>query len=215
MSKRLDDQPTDGIASACLPSSSGAIVPGPDFVDVVRLVDDALATTAGLADDDRRIDRPTASTPRSDCSGLSAIADEVPLAGHGDPHRWRRVPHLSRHQAAAGQAAVVETVGLSVHALRMRCCSDLLSRSPIRKAIVLFASVFATSVNRRAPGWLMQADGRAGRRQARLAWYIDRQPVHVVSAGDRVFGNARHWIERAGVCSSLMAARSLPTAAIR
>lgn len=63
------------------------------------------------------------------------------------------------------------------------------------KAIVLFASVFATSVTPQTPGWLM-ALMVALVMASSLAWYTVVSLFMSSAPVVRSFGNARHWIER-------------------
>lgn len=77
------------------------------------------------------------------------------------------------------------------------------------KAIVLFASVFATSVTAQTPGWLM-ALMVALVVASSLGWYTVVSLFMSSAPVVRVFGNARHWIERfAGACFVLIGGRIL------
>ena len=68
------------------------------------------------------------------------------------------------------------------------------------KAIVLFASVFATSVTPTTPAWLMGLM-IALVTASSLAWYAFVSVFMASGLVARRFQNARHWIERAaGVC---------------
>lgn len=68
------------------------------------------------------------------------------------------------------------------------------------KAIVLFASVFATAVTAQTPGWLMALMVGLVVASA-LAWYSFVSLCMSSAPVIRSFGHARHWIERvAGVC---------------
>ena len=77
------------------------------------------------------------------------------------------------------------------------------------KAIVLFASVFATSVTVETPGWLMAL--MVGLVVASsLCWYSIVSLFMSSAPVIRVFGKARHWIERvAGVCFVAIGGRIL------
>ena len=77
------------------------------------------------------------------------------------------------------------------------------------KAIVLFASVFATSVTVETPGWLMALMVAIVVASA-LGWYSIVSLFMSSAPVIRAFGNARHWIERlAGVCFVLIGGRIL------
>ncbi|MBO6716487.1 MAG: LysE family transporter [Rhizobiaceae bacterium] len=68
------------------------------------------------------------------------------------------------------------------------------------KAIVLFASVFATSVTTSTPGWLMALMVCIVVASS-LAWYSFVSLCMSSAPVIRCFGRMRHWIERAaGVC---------------
>ena len=68
------------------------------------------------------------------------------------------------------------------------------------KAIVLFASVFATSVNAATPGWLMVLMVGIVIASS-LVWYSFVSLCMSSAPVVRSFGRVRHWIERtAGVC---------------
>ncbi|MGI9407235.1 MAG: LysE family translocator, partial [Hyphomicrobiaceae bacterium] len=68
------------------------------------------------------------------------------------------------------------------------------------KAIVLFASVFATAVTDTTPAWLMGVM-IATVVASSLVWYAIVSLFMSSAAVIRRFENARHWIERAaGVC---------------
>ena len=77
------------------------------------------------------------------------------------------------------------------------------------KAIVLFASVFATSVTAETPGWLMAT--MVGLVVASsLTWYSIVSLFMSSAPVIRSFGKARHWIERfAGACFILIGGRIL------
>lgn len=77
------------------------------------------------------------------------------------------------------------------------------------KAIVLFASVFATSVTAATPGWLM-GTMIALVMASSLIWYSIVSLLMSSRPVARVFGRARHWIERfAGACFILVGGRIL------
>jgi threonine efflux protein len=77
------------------------------------------------------------------------------------------------------------------------------------KAIVLFASVFATSVTVETPGWLM-ALMVALVVACSLTWYSIVSLFMSSPPVIRAFGNARHWIERAaGICFVAIGGRIL------
>ncbi|HEU4987848.1 MAG TPA: LysE family translocator [Rhizobiaceae bacterium] len=77
------------------------------------------------------------------------------------------------------------------------------------KAIVLFASVFATSVTAQTPDWLM-ATMVALVVASSLVWYSIVSLFMSSAPIIRAFGNARHWIERAaGVCFVAIGGRIL------
>jgi threonine/homoserine/homoserine lactone efflux protein len=77
------------------------------------------------------------------------------------------------------------------------------------KAIVLFASVFATSVTAATPGWLMAAMIVLVIASS-LIWYSIVSLFMSSGPVARVFGRARHWIERfAGACFILVGGRIL------
>lgn len=68
------------------------------------------------------------------------------------------------------------------------------------KAVVLFASVFATSVTAETPGWLMATMVALVMASSAL-WYAFVSLCMSSAPVIRSFGRARHWIERAaGVC---------------
>ena len=68
------------------------------------------------------------------------------------------------------------------------------------KAVVLFASVFATSVAAETPGWLMATMVALVMASSAL-WYAFVSLCMSSAPVIRSFGRARHWIERAaGVC---------------
>ncbi|WP_309085839.1 LysE family translocator [Chelativorans sp.] len=68
------------------------------------------------------------------------------------------------------------------------------------KAIVLFASVFATAVTADTPGWLMALMVGLVMLSS-LSWYSFVSLCMSSAPVIRSFGHARHWIERvAGVC---------------
>ncbi len=77
------------------------------------------------------------------------------------------------------------------------------------KAIVLFASVFATAVTGDTPGWLMAT--MVGLVVASsLAWYSIVSLFMSSAPVVRSFANARHWVERAaGVCFVAIGGRIL------
>ena len=77
------------------------------------------------------------------------------------------------------------------------------------KAIVLFASVFATSVTAQTPGWLM-ALMVALVVASSLSWYTVVSLFMSSAPVVRAFANTRHWIERfAGACFVLIGGRIL------
>lgn len=77
------------------------------------------------------------------------------------------------------------------------------------KAIVLFASVFATAVTAETPGWLMALMVGLVVTCA-LLWYSFVSLCMSSAPVIRAFGNARHWIERfAGVCFVAVGGRIL------
>jgi threonine efflux protein len=77
------------------------------------------------------------------------------------------------------------------------------------KAIVLFASVFATSVTVETPGWLMALMVAIVVASA-LGWYSIVSLFMSSAPVIRAFADARHWIERfAGVCFVLIGGRIL------
>lgn len=77
------------------------------------------------------------------------------------------------------------------------------------KAIVLFASVFATSVTAETPGWLMTTMVALVVASS-LAWYSIVSLFMSSAPVMRSFGNAQHWIERAaGVCFVALGGRIL------
>lgn len=80
------------------------------------------------------------------------------------------------------------------------------------KAIVLFASVFATSVTSSTPGWLMALMIALVMLSA-LVWYAIVSVFMSSAPVMRRFGHARHWIERvAGTCFILIGIRILADA---
>jgi len=77
------------------------------------------------------------------------------------------------------------------------------------KAIVLFASVFATSVTAATPVWLM-VTMIALVVASSLAWYSLVSLFMSSAPVIRAFGKARHWIERAaGACFIMLGGRIL------
>lgn len=77
------------------------------------------------------------------------------------------------------------------------------------KAIVLFASVFATSVSAATPGWLMGTMITLVMASS-LIWYSIVSLFMSSGPVVRLFGRARHWIERfAGACFILVGGRIL------
>jgi threonine efflux protein len=75
------------------------------------------------------------------------------------------------------------------------------------KAIVLFASVFATSVTAQTPAWLMVLM-IALVVLSGLVWYSIVSLFMSSAPVVRAFGNARHWIERvAGACFVVVGGR--------
>ena len=77
------------------------------------------------------------------------------------------------------------------------------------KAIVLFASVFATAVNAETPAWLMVLMVGLVVASA-MTWYAFVSLCMSSAPVIRAFGNARHWIERvAGVCFVAVGGRIL------
>ena len=77
------------------------------------------------------------------------------------------------------------------------------------KAIVLFASVFATAVTGTTPVWLMVGDDCSRLLQC-LIWYALVSFFMSSAPVIRRFQNARHWIERAaGVCFIAIGGRIL------
>ena len=80
------------------------------------------------------------------------------------------------------------------------------------KAIVLFASVFATAVTGATPGWLMALMiAQVG--LSSLVWYTIVALVMSSTPVMRRFQSARHWIERAaGVCFVTIGGRILADA---
>jgi len=77
------------------------------------------------------------------------------------------------------------------------------------KAIVLFASVFATSVSAATPLWLM-VTMIALVVASSLAWYSLVSLFMSSAPVIRAFGKARHWIERAaGACFIVLGGRIL------
>ena len=80
------------------------------------------------------------------------------------------------------------------------------------KAVVLFSSVFATSVTVSTPGWLM-ALMVAIVMAASLSWYSILSLFMSSAPVIRRFGRMRHWIERAaGVCFVAIGGRILTDA---
>lgn len=80
------------------------------------------------------------------------------------------------------------------------------------KAVVLFSSVFATSVTAQTPGWLM-ALMVAIVMAASLCWYASVSLFMSSTPVIRRFGKMRHWIERAaGVCFIAIGGRILTDA---
>ncbi len=80
------------------------------------------------------------------------------------------------------------------------------------KAVVLFSSVFATSVTAQTPGWLM-ALMVAIVMAASLSWYAIVSLFMSSTPVIRRFGKMRHWIERAaGVCFVAIGGRILTDA---
>lgn len=80
------------------------------------------------------------------------------------------------------------------------------------KAVVLFSSVFATSVTAQTPGWLM-ALMVAIVMAASLGWYTVVSLFMSSAPVIRRFGRMRHWVERAaGVCFVAIGGRILSDA---
>ena len=191
------------------------ILPGPDFVAVVRSsltrgTRGGLLTTLGV----------------STGLGLYATLSLLGLSAVLVEYQW-----LTWTVRAAGGAYLIY---LGIRLLRARPAAfdpatsdDDVARGPVRgnalvfgflvtltnpKAIVLFASVFATAVTASTPGWLMALMIALVVASA-LAWYatvslfMSSQPVM------RRFTRARHWIERAaGVSFVLIGGRILADA---
>jgi RhtB (resistance to homoserine/threonine) family protein len=190
------------------------LLPGPDFVAVVRSsltrgTRGGLLTTLGV----------------STGLGLYATLSLLGLSAVLVEYQW-----LTWTVRAAGGAYLIY---LGVRLLRAKPATfdpapdGDLARGPVRgnalvfgflvtltnpKAIVLFASVFATAVTASTPGWLMALMIALVVASA-LAWYatvslfMSSQPVM------RRFARARHWIERAaGVSFVLIGGRILADA---
>jgi threonine efflux protein len=115
------------------------------------------------------------------------------VAHLGGARAGRGVSHLPGHPASAGQAATRPSRHRAV-------LFGFLVTLTNPKAIVLFASVFATAVTASTPHWLMGVM-IALVTASSLTWY---SCVSLFMSSDPVmrrFQNARHWIERAaGVC---------------
>lgn len=183
------------------------ILPGPDFVAVVRSslargTADGLLTTLGVSTG-------LAFYATLSLLGLSALLVE---------YQW-----LTWVIRILGGAYLV---CLGVTLLRARAVAlpaDAL-QAPVRgsalafgflvtltnpKAIVLFASVFATAVTASTPGWLMVLMIVLVFLSS-LAWYAIVTLFMTSPPVTRRFQNARHWIERsAGACFVALGGRIL------
>jgi threonine/homoserine/homoserine lactone efflux protein len=174
------------------------ILPGPDFVGVVRMsmtrgAAAGIATAAGVAL----------------MLGVYATASLIGLAAILVEYQW-----LTWLVRIAGGAYLVY---LGIQLVRAQPTDETLSNEPAGargnpflfgvlvtltnpKAVVLFASVFATAVTADTPGWLL-ATMVALVMVSALVWYVI--VASFMSSGPvmRRFARARHWIERAaGVC---------------
>jgi threonine efflux protein len=178
------------------------ILPGPDFVAVVRSsltrgTRGGLLTTVGV----------------STGLGLYATLSLLGLSAVLVEYQW-----LTWTVRVLGGAYLVY---LGIRLLRakptMTMGSDV-PRGPVRgnalvfgflvtltnpKAIVLFASVFATSVTASTPGWLMVLMIALVVASA-LAWYSIVSLFMSSAPVMRRFQHARHWIERAAGASFVL-----------
>lgn len=186
------------------------LLPGPDFVAVVRSsltrgARGGLLTTLGV----------------STGLGLYATLSLLGLSAVLVEYQW-----LTWTVRAAGGAYLIY---LGIHLLRAKPATfeGDTARGPVRgnalifgflvtltnpKAIVLFASVFATAVTASTPGWLMALMIALVVASA-LAWYATVSLFMSSAPVMRRFARARHWIERAaGVSFVLIGGRILADA---
>ncbi len=176
------------------------LLPGPDFVAVVRSsitrgTRGGLLTTLGV----------------STCLGLYATASLLGLSAVLVEYQW-----LTWAVRIAGGAYLIY---LGIRLLRARpATTDEMPRGPVRgnalvfgflvtltnpKAIVLFASVFATAVTASTPAWLMALMIALVVASA-LAWYSIVALFMSSAPVMRRFARARHWIERAAGASFVL-----------
>lgn len=182
------------------------LLPGPDFVAVVRSsltrgARGGLLTTLGV----------------STGLGLYATLSLLGLSAVLVEYQW-----LTWTVRAAGGAYLIY---LGIRLLRAKPATfdpatsdDDVARGPVRgnalvfgflvtltnpKAIVLFASVFATAVTASTPGWLMALMIALVVASA-LAWYATVSLFMSSAPVMRRFARARHWIERAAGASFVL-----------
>jgi len=173
------------------------MLPGPDFVAVVR-ASITRGTRAGLLTT-LGVSLGLGLYATAGLLGLSAILIEVEWlawtvrALGGAYLIWLGIRLL---MAKPKEIAVESGRDVGPHAV----LGGLLVTLTNPKAIVLFASVFATAVTAETPGWLM-ALMIALVVASSLAWYAIVSLFMSSAPVIRRFGHAQHWIERAaGVC---------------
>ena len=177
------------------------LLPGPDFVAVVRSsltrgARGGLLTTLGV----------------STGLGLYATLSLLGLSAVLVEYQW-----LTWTVRAAGGAYLIY-LGIRLLRARPAAFDDDVARGPVRgnalvfgflvtltnpKAIVLFASVFATAVTASTPGWLMALMIALVVASA-LAWYATVSLFMSSAPVMRRFVRARHWIERAAGASFVL-----------
>ena len=186
------------------------ILPGPDFVAVVRSAmtrgaTSGLLTTAGVS-------LGLGFYATLSLLGLSALLTE---------YQW-----LAWIVRVVGGAYLIY-LGLRLLWARPATMEQADARAPMRanammfgflvtltnpKAIVLFASVFASAVTATTPAWLMALMIGLVVASA-LAWYSIVSLFMASAPMMRRFGAARHWIERsAGLCFIVIGGRVLTEA---
>ena len=187
------------------------ILPGPDFVAIVRVAM-TRGTKAGLL----------TSLGVATCLGLYATLSLLGLSAILVEYQW-----LTWLVRVLGGAYLI---WLGIRLLRTKPAardSGDLAHEPMRgnplvfgflvtltnpKAIVLFASVFATAVTSATPSWLMLLMIGIVFACA-LVWYMIVTLFMSSAPVIRRFENARHWIERAaGICFIAIGGRILADA---
>jgi threonine/homoserine/homoserine lactone efflux protein len=177
------------------------LLPGPDFVGVVRS-SMTRGTTAGL--------RTTVGVTIG--LGMYATLSLVGLSAVLTQYQW-----LTWVVRVAGGAYLIY-LGIKLLLAKPAAANAEMARGPVRgsallfgfvvtltnpKAIVLFASVFATAVTSSTPAWLLVLMVGLVMVSA-LAWYSVVALFMSSAPVMRRFQHARHWIERVAGASFIL-----------